>query len=209
MGVPFPAGRGVLLGGAVGALLLALPAAAQAEDKIAVVDFQAIFEAYEATEDAQRTYDRELKEWDETAKEMRARIDELADEIESQRLMLSEERLAFSFSGLKTAVRYHLLGPGKLQDAERPELSEQEVADVAASFQAAVIDCLAGKAELAMKQSGFQTLCVGGGVAANCRAFRAALLTALANSHDAPSQTIVVRDPAVGCLALAHRRACG
>ena len=52
MGVPFPAGRGVLLGGAVGALLLALPAAAQAEDKIAVVDFQAIFEAYEATEDA-------------------------------------------------------------------------------------------------------------------------------------------------------------
>ncbi|NNE43754.1 MAG: OmpH family outer membrane protein [Gemmatimonadetes bacterium] len=92
MGVSFPARRGVLLAGAF-ALLLALPAVGAAEDKIAVVDFQMIFDRYEATEDAQRTYDRELKEWDETAKEMRAKIDELTDEIESQRLMLSEDRL--------------------------------------------------------------------------------------------------------------------
>lgn len=92
MGVPFPARRGVLLAGAI-ALMLALPTIGAAEDKIGVIDFQVIFERYEATEDAQRTYDRELKEWDETAKEMRSRIDELADEIESQRLMLSEDRL--------------------------------------------------------------------------------------------------------------------
>lgn len=92
------------------------------------------------------------------------------------RPLLKDDRLAFSFSGLKTAVRYQLVGPGKPQtgkpqDGEPSPLSEQEVADVAASFQAAVIDCLAGKAEQAMKMTGFDTLCVGGGVAAN-RPFR-------------------------------------
>lgn len=78
-------------------------------------------------------------------------------------------RLDFSFSGLKTAIRYHLLGPGKLADATEPELTEVEVADIAASFQEAAVDCLVGKAELALRQSGFGTLCVGGGVAANAR----------------------------------------
>ncbi|TWT74617.1 tRNA N6-adenosine threonylcarbamoyltransferase [Posidoniimonas polymericola] len=93
------------------------------------------------------------------------------------RPLLRDDRLAFSFSGLKTAVRYQLIGPGKAQrtgpqnaepaNGETPMLSKQEVADVAASFQAAVIDCLAGKAEQAMRTTGFDTLCVGGGVAAN------------------------------------------
>ena len=46
-------------------------------------------------------------------------------------------------------------------------LTPQEIADIAASFQEAVIDCLVGKAELALKRTGFNTLCVGGGVAAN------------------------------------------
>ena len=41
--------------------------------------------------------------------------------------------------------------------------------DMAASFQEAVIDCLVGKAELALEQTGYRTLCVGGGVAANGR----------------------------------------
>ena len=76
-------------------------------------------------------------------------------------------RLDFSFSGLKTAVRYQVHGTGKL-DAERA-LEEQMVCDVAASFQEAVVDCLIEKAELALKQTGYQTLCVGGGVAANSR----------------------------------------
>jgi N6-L-threonylcarbamoyladenine synthase len=78
-------------------------------------------------------------------------------------------RLDFSFSGLKTAVRYLLLGPGKLADAAQPELTDAEVAHIAASFQEAVVDCLVGKAELALRHSGFDTLCVGGGVAANAR----------------------------------------
>jgi outer membrane protein len=89
MAVPFPAGRRFLLSVAA---LLALPAAAAAQ-KIAVIDFQLVFDQYEATEDAQRTLDRQLKDWDEEAKAMRDSIDALEAEIESQRLMLSEQRL--------------------------------------------------------------------------------------------------------------------
>jgi N6-L-threonylcarbamoyladenine synthase len=75
-------------------------------------------------------------------------------------------RLDFSFSGLKTAVRYTLVGPGHV-DFDKLQLDPQQVADVAASFQAAVVDVLVGKAFTALEQSGLKTLCVGGGVAAN------------------------------------------
>jgi N6-L-threonylcarbamoyladenine synthase len=74
--------------------------------------------------------------------------------------------LNMSFSGLKTAVRYKLVGTGK-QDFSHLELSEQVRADVAASFQRAVVDCIVGKAELAIERYGSPRLCVGGGVAAN------------------------------------------
>jgi N6-L-threonylcarbamoyladenine synthase len=77
-------------------------------------------------------------------------------------------RLDFSFSGLKTAVRYAIAGPGK-QDFSALALDETTAANVAASFQQAVIDCLAVKAMLALKKTGLSTLCVGGGVAANRR----------------------------------------
>jgi N6-L-threonylcarbamoyladenine synthase len=79
-------------------------------------------------------------------------------------------RLDFSFSGLKTAVRYQLYGAGR-PDMDGATLDPQLVADMAASFQAAIIDCLAGKALLAMEMTGHARLCVGGGVAAN-RPFR-------------------------------------
>jgi len=68
------------------------PVTASAQ-KIAVIDFQLVFDQFEATEDAQRTLDRQLKEWDEDAKAMRDSIETLQGEIESQRLMLSEQRL--------------------------------------------------------------------------------------------------------------------
>ena len=79
-----------------------------------------------------------------------------------------EERLDFSFSGLKTAVRYTIAGPGK-PDMTGIKLTPQQVADLAASFQEAVVDCLVGKAFLALRKTGFHTLCCGGGVAANGR----------------------------------------
>jgi N6-L-threonylcarbamoyladenine synthase len=75
-------------------------------------------------------------------------------------------RLDFSFSGLKTAVRYTLVGPGQA-DFAALKLSPQQVADIAASFQASVVDVLAAKTFAALDQCGFKVLCVGGGVAAN------------------------------------------
>ena len=84
------------------------------------------------------------------------------------RAFLNEDRLAFSFSGLKTAVRYAITGPGR-HDVRAADLSPRQVADLAASFQEAVVDCLVAKAELALRRTGLPRLCVGGGVAANPR----------------------------------------
>jgi tRNA N6-adenosine threonylcarbamoyltransferase len=75
------------------------------------------------------------------------------------------DRLDFSFSGLKTAVRYLICPPG--ESRPREPLSPRQVADLAASFQEAVVDCLAAKALLALDRTGVRRLCVGGGVAAN------------------------------------------
>ncbi|NLS94540.1 MAG: tRNA (adenosine(37)-N6)-threonylcarbamoyltransferase complex transferase subunit TsaD [Planctomycetaceae bacterium] len=83
-------------------------------------------------------------------------------------LLGDREVLDFSFSGLKTAVRYTIAGPGK-PDFGNIHLNETQVADLAASFQEAVVDCLVGKAMLALEKTGLNTLCVGGGVAANSR----------------------------------------
>ena len=83
------------------------------------------------------------------------------------------ERLDFSFSGLKTAVRYQLTGPGGA-DFSTLDISPQKVANLAASFQAAVVDCVVAKSILALAKTGRERLCVGGGVAANA-ALRKAL----------------------------------
>jgi len=83
-------------------------------------------------------------------------------------LLKDRDRLDFSFSGLKTAVRYRLVGQGK-PDFAALNIPPQQIADLAASFQEAVVDCLVGKSLLALEQTGLRTLCVGGGVAANAR----------------------------------------
>lgn len=87
--------------------------------------------------------------------------------IELPRPMAADRTtLNMSFSGLKTAVRYQIVGTGK-QDFSAVELSPQRRADLAASFQKAAIDCVIAKADVALKQTKLQRLCVGGGVAAN------------------------------------------
>ena len=104
------------------------------------------------------------------------------------RSFIRDERLDFSFSGLKTAVRYAIAGPGNA-DVHAVELSQQQIADLAASFQQAVVDCLVAKSLQAVRKTGLSTLCVGGGVAAN-RVFRAQLTEACQaesiNLHIAP-----------------------
>jgi len=75
------------------------------------------------------------------------------------RSLLHDGSHDFSFSGLKTAVRYHL-------DAH-PSDAQERAADVAASFQAAVIDVLCAKALRAAAQFGAKTVALAGGVSAN------------------------------------------
>jgi N6-L-threonylcarbamoyladenine synthase len=88
------------------------------------------------------------------------------------RPMAGREGADFSFSGLKTAVR---------QIVRRPDFAQAARADMAASFQAAVIDSLLDRVGSAMAmfrtlfgEEGEPTLVVAGGVAANA-AIRGAL----------------------------------
>ena len=72
-----------------------------------------------------------------------------------------------SFSGLKTSVLYYLKGPGGRRD--EPDRADLDVshADVAASFERAVVDVLVDRSLKAAEQVGARTLVIGGGVAAN------------------------------------------
>jgi N6-L-threonylcarbamoyladenine synthase len=75
---------------------------------------------------------------------------------------LERHRYDFSFSGLKTAV-------ARWVEARQRRGEPVPVADVAASFQEAVVDVLTAKAVLACRERGVDSLLVGGGVAANSR----------------------------------------
>jgi N6-L-threonylcarbamoyladenine synthase len=75
---------------------------------------------------------------------------------------MERHRFDFSFSGLKTAV-------SRWVQAREAAGDPVPVADVAASFQEAVVDVLTRKAVLACKEQGAQNLQIGGGVAANTR----------------------------------------
>ncbi len=84
-----------------------------------------------------------------------AALDGDSDAIRFPRAMM-EDNLNFSFSGLKTAVMNYV--------RKHPDVSS---ADVAASFQMAVVDVLVTKARRAAKQIGAKGIVLGGGVAAN------------------------------------------
>jgi N6-L-threonylcarbamoyladenine synthase len=87
------------------------------------------------------------------------------------RPMLNSGDLEFSFSGLKTAV---------LTLVRKEGLDRK--ADIAAGFQAAVVDVLAGKCVAALKHTGLTRLVVAGGVGAN-RALRERLDAEAAQRH--------------------------
>lgn len=82
------------------------------------------------------------------------------------RSMLNKDNFDFSFSGLKTAVRYAITGPGQV-DFSTLDLSDKLKANVCASFESAVVDVLVGKAQRAVAAKQVDRLIVGGGVAAN------------------------------------------
>jgi N6-L-threonylcarbamoyladenine synthase len=85
------------------------------------------------------------------------------------RAWLEPDSWDFSFSGLKTAVRQQVRELGVDSDHATPEERREKlpVADLAASFQAAVVDVLATKAARAAQTFGASRLALGGGVAAN------------------------------------------
>lgn len=95
-------------------------------------------------------------------------------------------RLEFSFSGIKTSVLYKATGtPGKQETV--PPLTEQRIADIAASFQAAAVDVLVEKCRQTLQVTDRKTLCVGGGVAAN-----SALRNALQKMTDESNAELVI-----------------
>ena len=77
------------------------------------------------------------------------------------RPMLASGDLEFSFSGLKTSVLTRVRALG--------ELDTQARADLAASFQEAIVEVLVAKCLAALEREGLKTLVVAGGVGANAR----------------------------------------
>ena len=68
--------------------------------------------------------------------------------------------LDFSFSGLKTALLYKVRDLGEQQ-------AERRRADLAASYQRAIVEALAARVRQAVEREGLERLAIGGGVAAN------------------------------------------
>ena len=85
------------------------------------------------------------------------------------RSYLKKDSLDFSFSGVKTAVLYHCLGQDSKNTGEMPELKDREIADLAASFQEAVVDVLVNKTIFAATKFSARSIILGGGVACNSR----------------------------------------
>ncbi len=106
-------------------------------------------------------------------------IDRLAERGDSRAVKfplshLEKESLNFSFSGLKTAVLYYVNGrKGRERDAT--SMSEQQKADVAASFQRVAAEMLVEKLRRAAKRFETRSILIGGGVSAN-RVIRGAVL---------------------------------
>lgn len=98
-------------------------------------------------------------------------------DIQFPRPMLHEPNFNFSFSGLKTAVLYYI-------QKNKVKLTKQAKADIAMSFENAVVDVITQKALRAIKKYKCRTLALSGGVAAN-RKLRAELAQlSKANSVD-------------------------
>lgn len=93
-----------------------------------------------------------------SARAERARDENLPEFIRLPRPMLDSGDLDFSFSGLKTAVRYAIEGK---------KLSEEDITAIARDFEDAVTEVLLRKTIGAIERHTAQTLIVGGGVSAN------------------------------------------
>ena len=89
-----------------------------------------------------------------------------ANEVKFPLSLLGKQSLDFSFSGIKTAVLYHVNGQGGAQRTSA-DLTPQQRADTAAAFQRVVAEILEIKVCRAMEVTNPRSLIVGGGVSAN------------------------------------------
>lgn len=95
-------------------------------------------------------------------------IERLSDEVHNEdrywfpRPMIRSQALDFSFSGLKTALLY------KVRSMSEEAVAE-EMRYLASAFQEAAFDSLVRKVRRAVKQTGYRSLLIGGGVAVNKR----------------------------------------
>jgi len=120
--------------------------------------------------------------------------------IDFPRAMLHSGDYAFSLSGLKTAVINHIRH-------ERDAGRDIDIPDLAASFQAAVIDVQVAKAVRAVTETGATSFCLAGGVAAN-PALREALRAAIEplGVHVSVPPMHLCTDNAAMIAAAAHYR---
>ncbi len=91
------------------------------------------------------------------------------DAFDLPRPMLHSGSLDFSFAGLKTAVRTHLVRLGWLDDvaALANPANKATLVDLAASTQAAIVEVLVKKSLAALKETGLRRVVIAGGVGAN------------------------------------------
>jgi N6-L-threonylcarbamoyladenine synthase len=90
-----------------------------------------------------------------------------AKAIRFPRTMLEKDSLDFSFSGIKTAVLYHCKGQDMKGKSLVSDMTQAQRADIAASFQSAIVDVLVKKTQMAADRIQAKTVLVGGGVSAN------------------------------------------
>lgn len=117
--------------------------------------------------------------------------------------------LDFSFSGVKTAVLYYCHGQDMKGENKVDSMSAGQIADIAASFQAAVVDVLVRKTQRAAEKIGAETILLGGGVAANNQLRMR--LQQLCDSAEPPKKLLVApkqycTDNAVMVASLAYHK---
>ncbi len=111
-----------------------------------------------------------------------------------------DPNLCFSFSGVKTSLKYHL--------KKHPEqLQPETLPDLAASYQEAILDALAKRFSLALQQTGVHHAACGGGVACN-KTLRSKLTDAASKNHCTlhMAEPKYCTDNAAMVAGLAHHR---
>lgn len=115
-----------------------------------------------------------------------AREKNLPEYIKLPRPMLNSGDLDFSFSGLKTAVRYGIEGK---------TMSDDDKKALARDFENAAVEVLVSKARTAVARYGIQSFILGGGVSANSYLRKA--IAALSTPQDFPDLHVYLPEPSL------------